>query len=35
MEREVVADVLFAITEDVPLFSGCERVKKSERRKMF
>ena len=35
MEEEVVADVPFAIIEDVPLFPGCERVKKSERRKCF
>jgi protein TonB len=35
MEEEVEADVPFAIIEDVPLFPGCERVKKSERRKYF
>jgi protein TonB len=35
MEEEVEADVPFAIIEDVPLFPGCERVKKSERRKCF
>ena len=35
MEEEIVADVPFAIIEDVPLFPGCERVKKSERRKCF
>ena len=28
-------DVPFAIIEDVPLFPGCERVKKSQRRKCF
>ena len=30
-----VLDVPFAIIEDVPLFPGCERVKKSQRRKCF
>ena len=30
-----VLDVPFAIIEDVPLFPGCERVKKSKRRKCF
>jgi len=35
MEEEIVADVPFAIIEDVPLFPGCERVKKPERRKYF
>ena len=35
MEEEVEADVPFAIIEDVPLFPGCKRVKKSERRKCF
>ena len=28
-------DIPFEIVEDVPLFPGCERVKKSERRKCF
>lgn len=32
MEEELDVDVPFAIIEDVPLFPGCERVKKSERR---
>ena len=35
MEEEIVADVPFAIIEDVPLFPGCERVKKPEHRKYF
>ena len=35
MEEELDVDVPFAIIEDVPLFPGCERVKKSERRKCF
>lgn len=35
MEEEVEADVPFAIIEDVYLFPGCERIKKSERRKCF
>lgn len=35
LEEEVDVDVPFAIIEDVPLFPGCERVKKSERRKCF
>ena len=35
MEEEVEVDVPFAIIEDVPLFPGCENVKKSERRKCF
>tara|TARA_Y200000002_G_scaffold43955_1_gene31861 strand:+ start:296 stop:904 length:609 start_codon:yes stop_codon:yes gene_type:complete len=35
LEEEVDVDVPFAIIEDVPLFLGCERVKKSERRKCF
>jgi len=35
MEEEVDVDVPFAIIEDVPLFPGCENVKKSERRKCF
>ena len=28
-------DVPFAVIEDVPIYPGCERVKKSERRKCF
>ena len=35
LEEEVDVDVPFAIIEDVPLFPGCERVKKSQRRKCF
>ena len=35
LEEEVDVDVPFAIIEDVPLFPGCERVSKSERRKCF
>lgn len=35
LEEEVEVDVPFAIIEDVPLFPGCERVAKSERRKCF
>jgi protein TonB len=35
MEEEVEVDVPFAIIEDVPLFPGCEHVKKSERRNCF
>ena len=35
LEEEVDVDVPFSIIEDVPLFPGCERVKKSERRKCF
>ena len=35
MEEDVDVDVPFAIIEDVPLFSGCENVKKSERRNCF
>ena len=35
LEEEVDVDVPFAIIEDVPLFPGCENVKKSERRKCF
>jgi len=35
MEEELDVDVPFAIIEDVPLFPGCERVPKSERRKCF
>ena len=34
-EEEVDIDVPFAVIEDVPIFPGCERVKKSERRKCF
>ena len=35
LEEEVEVDVPFAIIEDVPLYPGCENVKKSERRKCF
>ena len=35
LEEEVDVDVPFAIIEDVPIFPGCENVKKSERRKCF
>jgi len=35
MEEELDLDVPFAIIEDVPLFPGCERVAKSQRRKCF
>ena len=35
MEEELDVDVPFAIIEDVPIFPGCENVKKSERRKCF
>ena len=35
VEEEIDMDVPFAIIEDVPLFPGCERVPKSERRKCF
>ena len=35
LEEELDVDVPFAIIEDVPLFPGCENVKKSERRKCF
>ena len=35
LEEEIDVDVPFAIIEDVPLFPGCERVKKSQRRKCF
>jgi len=35
LEEELDVDVPFAIIEDVPLFPGCERVAKSERRKCF
>ncbi len=34
-EEEVDIDVPFAVIEDVPIFPGCERVKKSERRNCF
>ena len=34
-EEEVDIDVPFAVIEDVPIFPGCERVKKSERRTCF
>ena len=34
-EEEEEIDVPFAVIEDVPLFPGCERVKKSERRNCF
>ena len=35
VEEEMDMDVPFAIIEDVPLFPGCERVPKSERRSCF
>ena len=35
LEEELDVDVPFAIIEDVPLFPGCENVKKSERRNCF
>ena len=35
MEEELDLDVPFAIIEDVPLFPGCEKVAKSQRRKCF
>ena len=35
LEEEMDMDIPFAIIEDVPLFPGCERVPKSERRKCF
>ena len=35
VEEEMDMDVPFAIIEDVPLFPGCERVPKSERRNCF
>ncbi len=35
LEEELDVDVPFAIIEDVPIFPGCENVKKSERRKCF
>ncbi len=34
-EEEVDIDVPFAVIEDVPIFPGCERVKKAERRSCF
>lgn len=34
-EEEEEIDVPFAVIEDVPIFPGCERVKKSERRNCF
>ena len=34
-EEEVDIDVPFAVIEDVPIFPGCERVKKAERRNCF
>jgi len=34
-EEEIDIDVPFAVIEDVPIFPGCERVKKSERRDCF
>jgi len=35
MEEEEDIDVPFAVIEDVPIFPGCERVKKSDRRSCF
>ena len=35
VEEEMDMDVPFAIIEDVPLYPGCERVPKSQRRKCF
>lgn len=35
LEEELDVDVPFAIIEDVPLFPGCENIKKSERRNCF
>ena len=35
MEEDLDIDVPFAIIEDVPLFPGCERVPKSQRRACF
>ena len=35
VEEEEDIDVPFAVIEDVPIFPGCERVKKSERRDCF
>jgi protein TonB len=34
-EEELDIDVPFAVIEDVPIFPGCERVRKSERRDCF
>ena len=34
-EDDLDVDVPFAVIEDVPIFPGCERVKKSERRNCF
>ena len=34
-EEEPIADVPFSAIEDVPIFPGCERVNKSERRNCF
>ena len=34
-EEELDIDVPFAVIEDVPIFPGCERVKKSDRRDCF
>lgn len=34
-EEIVMEDVPFAVIEDVPIFPGCEKVKKSERRDCF
>jgi len=34
-EEELDIDVPFAVIEDVPIFPGCERVKKAERRNCF
>jgi len=35
LEEEMDMDIPFAIIEDVPLFPGCERVPKSQRRQCF
>ena len=35
VEEQVDVDIPFAIIEDVPLFPGCERVTKSDRRNCF
>ena len=35
VEEELDMDVPFAIIEDVPLYPGCERVPKSQRRSCF
>ena len=35
VEEDLDLDVPFAIIEDVPLFPGCERVSKSQRRNCF